>query len=228
MSTHSDRVADFQLEEWRVEPRLMRMWRGQVAVTLRPRVMEALTVFAGRPGEIVSKRDLVDEVWSSGFVADNTIVHCINELRDALGDDPTMPRFLQTIPRRGYRMLARPGEIEDDDWIGTLETARFQLVGTRWAAFLLDGENLVGRGGDSRILLPSERVSRHHARVRVDGNQVVVEDLASKNGTVIGDTRIERPTQLRDGDTIVFADLPLVLRRRTPGGVSRTVSMEPD
>ena len=149
----------FQLEEWRVEPRLGRMVRDQVVVTLRPRVMEALTFLAGRPGEVVSKRDLVDAVWSSGFVADNTIVHCINELRDALGDSATAPRFLQTIPRRGYRMLGRVSEIEDEGTSVTFEEAGFHLMGKRWAAFLIDGDNLIGRGGEARIIVPSTRVS---------------------------------------------------------------------
>ncbi len=216
----------FQLEEWRVEPRLGRMIRDQVIVTLRPRVMEVLTVLAGRSGEVVSKRDLVDEVWSSGFVADNTIVHCVNELRDALGDGAAAPRFLQTIPRRGYRMLGRVGEIEVDDAILAMEGARFQLVGKRWAAFLLDGENLIGRGGDARITLLSDRVSRHHARITIGEDRAVIEDLDSKNGTIVDEERIDAPTTLQDGGTVRFADLPLIFLRQAFHGPERTVSMD--
>lgn len=219
-----DRV--FQLEEWRVEPRLGRMVRDQVVVTLRPRVMEALTFLAGRPGEVVAKRELVDAVWSSGFVADNTIVHCINELRDALGDTVTAPRFLQTIPRRGYRMLGRVKEIEEEGTPVTFEEAGFHLLGKRWAAFLIDGDNLIGRGGEARIIVPSARVSRHHARITASGDRAVVEDLESKNGTFVDEQRVTAPTVLRDGATLRFADLPLVFLRQRRHGPERTVSME--
>ncbi len=216
----------FQLEEWRVEPRLGRMVRDQVIVTLRPRVMEALTFLAGRPGEVVSKRDLVDAVWSSGFVADNTIVHCINELRDALGDNAASPRFLQTIPRRGYRVLGRIGRIEEEDASVTFEEAGFHLLGKRWAAFLIDGDNLIGRGGEARIIVPSTRVSRHHARITASGDRAVVEDLESKNGTFVDEQRVTTPTVLRDGATLKFADLPLVFLRQRLHGPERTESME--
>ena len=216
----------FQLEEWHVEPGLGRMIRDQVVVTLRPRVMEALVLFAKNPGAVVSKRELVDTVWSSGFVAENTVVHCIKELRNALGDSAACPQYLETIPRRGYRLLAQVRPIETAPETESIERARYQLVGQRWIGFLIDGENLIGRGGEARIVAPSVRVSRHHARIVVSGQSVTIEDLESKNGTFVSNRRVVEPTPIEDGDRVRIGDVSLRFCRRAIGGFDETVSME--
>ena len=216
----------FRLEDWVVEPRLGRMTRGQVVVRLRPRVMELLVLFAERAGEVVSKREIVDRVWSSGFVADNTIVHCVNELREALGDASEAPRCLQTIPRRGYRVVARVQPLGKNEEPPRVDTARYELVAKGWSAFLVDGENLIGRGGDARIVTESARVSRHHARILVSRDGVVIEDLGSKNGTFVGERRIDAPTPLTDGDEVRIGDVSLQFRCREPNEVGGTVTLE--
>jgi len=216
----------FRLEDWMVEPRLGRMIRGQVVVRLRPRVMELLVALAGRPGEVVSKRDIVDHVWSSGFVADNTIVHCVNELRDALGDSRDAPRYVQTIPRRGYRLVCDVQPVDADAVGPDPDAALYELSAKSWFAFLVEGDNLIGRGGDSVIVIDSTRVSRHHARIVVSERGVSLEDLDSKNGTFVGDHRIDAPTPLSDGDEVRFGDQQLVFRSRVPDRGDLTVTME--
>jgi DNA-binding winged helix-turn-helix (wHTH) protein len=202
----------FRLEDWVVEPRLGRMVRGQVVVRLRPRAMELLVLFAERAGEVVSKREIVDRVWSSGFVADNTVVHCVNELREALGDTCEAPRCLQTIPRRGYRVLGTVRPLGEDEDPPRVEGARYKLLADSWQAFLVDGENLIGRGGDAQIVTDSARVSRHHARILVSRDGVVIEDLGSKNGTFVGGKQIDGPTPLTDLDEVRIGDVILVFR----------------
>jgi DNA-binding winged helix-turn-helix (wHTH) protein len=228
MTTDSLIDNGFRLDDWCVEPRLGRMIRGQVVITLRPRVMDALVVLAASSGKVVTKRELVDQVWSAGYVADNTVVHCINEIREALGETGSKSRLLQTVPRRGYRLLALVSPIGDIASVHAIDGARYQLVSDRWVAYLLDGNNLVGRGGESRILAPSVRVSRHHAEIRVNGAEVVVADLGSKNGTFVGDRRITGATSVEDGDTIKFADVSVVFCQRATGGLYRTETMDPD
>jgi len=215
-------ASGFRLEDWKVEPRLGRITRGQVVVRLRPRVMELLVALAGRPGEVVSKRDIVDHVWSSG----NTIVHCVNELRDALGDSRDAPRYVQTIPRRGYRLVCDVQPVDADAVGPDPDAALYELSAKSWFAFLVEGDNLIGRGGDSVIVIDSTRVSRHHARIVVSERGVVVEDLDSKNGTFVGDHRIDAPTPLSDGDEVRFGDLRLVFHSRGPDRGDLTVTME--
>jgi len=216
----------FLLEDWLVEPRLGRLVRGQVEARLRPRAMELLVVLADRGGDVVSKREIVDRVWSSGFVADNTIVHCVNELRETLGDAADAPRYLQTVPRRGYRVIGRVQPLEADERPPQFAGARYELLAKAWRAFLVDGDNLVGRGGEARIVIDSSRVSRHHALIAVSADGVVIEDLGSKNGTFVGERRIDAPTPLADGDEVRFGDCCRQFRSRDPRREDGTLTME--
>jgi len=188
--------------------------------------MELLVLFAERAGEVVGKREIVDRVWSSGFVADNTVVHCVNELREALGDSSDAPRCLQTIPRRGYRVLGRVVPLGENDELPPVEGARHELVSKGWSAFLVDGDNLIGRGGESRIVIDSARVSRHHAKIVVSEDGAVMKDLGSKNGTFVAGRRIDSPTPLSDGDEVRVGDVNLLFRSRIPDELDGTVTME--
>jgi len=78
-------------------------------VALRPKTFAVLEHLAQHPGELVSKRALLDSVWADVAVTDDVVRLSIRELRAALADDPTAPRFVETVPRRGYRFVATMG-----------------------------------------------------------------------------------------------------------------------
>jgi len=69
-------------------------------------MMEVLSCLAEHAGEVVPKRTLIDEVWQIEFVAENTLTRAIAVIRRALGDNASNPTYIQTIPKRGYRLLA--------------------------------------------------------------------------------------------------------------------------
>ena len=98
----------FRIGEWDVEPDsgLLRGVSG--TVRLDPRVMGVLRALSTRAGAVVSKQQLLDDVWSGASVTDDTVTVAIYELRKALGDDAKAPRYVETIPRRGYRLLEEP------------------------------------------------------------------------------------------------------------------------
>jgi pimeloyl-ACP methyl ester carboxylesterase len=77
---------------------------GPLAVT--PKALAVLAYLAARPGQLVTKRELLDEVWQGVFVADGALKVCIREIRRALDDDARAPRFIETAHRRGYRFIA--------------------------------------------------------------------------------------------------------------------------
>jgi len=104
--TISETGASFRLGDWLVEPSLNRVTRGATAVQLELKAMDVLVFLAGRAGEVVSRFELQDAVWQTEFVADNTLVKRIAQIREALGDDPRQPQFVETIPKRGYRLIA--------------------------------------------------------------------------------------------------------------------------
>ena len=97
---------DFRLGEWLVQPGLNEISLDGRSVRLEPRVMNLLTHLAARPGEVISKEELLREVWGGKFVTEDVLSTSVFELRKVLGDDARLPRFIQTVPRRGYRLIA--------------------------------------------------------------------------------------------------------------------------
>src|SRR5690606_5148073 len=80
---------------------------------LGPRPMALLMVLAGQPGKVLSREELMVAVWSGVVVSDETLSRCISDLRQALDDDPRSPRYIETLARRGYRLLERPSPLID-------------------------------------------------------------------------------------------------------------------
>jgi len=83
-----------------------RLLRGADPVELSPKALDLLFLFAARPGRLVTKDDLLQALWPGIAVTDNAITQVVSELRQALGDEPASPRFIETVPRRGYRFIA--------------------------------------------------------------------------------------------------------------------------
>src|SRR4029453_18802551 len=77
------------------------------ATRLNPKAFEVLRVLIERPGQLVLKNQLLDEVWPDTHVADGVLKVCMAEIRKALGDSATAPRFVETVHRRGYRFVAK-------------------------------------------------------------------------------------------------------------------------
>jgi DNA-binding winged helix-turn-helix (wHTH) protein len=68
--------------------------------------MAVLECLIERPGRVVSRQELIDRVWKEAFVTDTSLAEAVSFLRQALGDDPQNPRYIQTLHRRGYRFVA--------------------------------------------------------------------------------------------------------------------------
>jgi DNA-binding winged helix-turn-helix (wHTH) protein/TolB-like protein/TPR repeat protein len=98
--------AELQIGEWQVRPSLNRLARDGETASLPSRFMDLLVFMARRPGEVVSKDEIIEAVWQKEFVSDGTLTHAVAALRQTLGDDPKQPRYIETIPTRGYRLIA--------------------------------------------------------------------------------------------------------------------------
>ena len=98
---------DFFVADWRVRPALGKLERGEVSVSIEPRSMQVLSCLARHAPDLVSKQRLMREVWGDEkFVNDEVMTHAIWELRKAFGDEAKSPRYIQTISKKGYRLLA--------------------------------------------------------------------------------------------------------------------------
>jgi DNA-binding winged helix-turn-helix (wHTH) protein len=192
----------FQLGDWLVEPMLDRMSRGEQVVQLRPRAMDVLACLALQAGNLASKRQLIDSVWRTEFVSDHALTQVIAELRAALGDNARSPSYIETIPRRGYRLMASLTPIEPIEPAATGLSLPFRLEGEEGNYPLAQGTNLIGRSADAVVLIDRTEVSRCHARIVVEGTAATLEDLGSKNGTYLNGQRLRQPSELNDGDEI--------------------------
>ena len=83
------------------------LWRGSTVIKLRPKAFAVLNHLIGRPGQLVTKEELLNTVWPETFVGDAVLKVAIRQLRDALEDDAKTPEFIETAHRRGYRFIGQ-------------------------------------------------------------------------------------------------------------------------
>ena len=98
--------AGFRLGPWDVKPMLGTVSGPGGTVHLEPKVMTVLLCLAERGGDVVTHDQFVARVWRGRIVSDEVLSRCISLLRTRLGDDPREPRFIQTVPKIGYRLLS--------------------------------------------------------------------------------------------------------------------------
>lgn len=96
---------DFRLGDWLVEPGLNAVSRNGSTVHLQPKVMQVMVCLAQHAGNPASKEELLESVWPGTFVTDDVLTRAISELRRVFEDDAQDPHFIQTIPKRGYRLV---------------------------------------------------------------------------------------------------------------------------
>ncbi len=89
-----------------LDPAAARLLREGEPVALQPKAFALLCALAARPGQLVTKEMLLDEVWRHQTVGDAVVKTAMNQLRLALRDDPARPAYVETVPRRGYRFIA--------------------------------------------------------------------------------------------------------------------------
>jgi tetratricopeptide (TPR) repeat protein len=109
---NKDLFHGFRLGDLKVEP-----LKGQVSGRngprhLSPKAVEVLLRLARSPGEVVARDVLLDEVWGAGQGSPEALGRAISALRYALDDHATNPRFIQTLPKKGYRLLLEPGPLQ--------------------------------------------------------------------------------------------------------------------
>ena len=111
-------TVEFRLGNWVVSPRLNQLQRRRRLVKVTPRVMEVLCELARRAPQPASRQELMEAVWAGRYVGDESLTHAVSELRKALGDNTKHPRYVQTIPKRGYRLLEMPTAVSARDGTG--------------------------------------------------------------------------------------------------------------
>lgn len=115
----------YSVGDWSVYPAEGLLVRRGEQKHLRPKAMDLLSLLASSPGRTVSRETILGTVWADSLVEEGGLSRCVSELRATLEDDARQPRYLETIPRRGYRLIAR---------VGPLEVAEGRRDHRRWLA----------------------------------------------------------------------------------------------
>ena len=95
--------------EWLLRPDLNQIERNATLVHLEPKAFAILCLLAEHAGEAVSRQELLEHAWTGVVVSDDSLTQAVIKLRKALGDSSRNPQYIETIPKRGYRLVAPVG-----------------------------------------------------------------------------------------------------------------------
>jgi len=203
------------------DPETRELLRSGHLVHVAPKSFRLLELLLARRPKAIAKEELLELLWPGTFVAEGNLTRIVAELRGAIGDDGREPRLIRTIHGFGYAFqgsaTSRPGPTE-------AAVPVFKVIWGDREVALAEGENVLGRDPLSVVCVDVASVSRHHARIVIEGDQATLEDLGSKNGTFLRGRRLKAPAALRDGDEIRVGTVPMVVRRFAPGGTTETAS----
>ena len=102
----TDQPATYRFGPFALDVRERRLSRGEEVIPLRIKVFDTLRVLVERAGRLVTKQELLDEVWPETAVEENNLNHNISVIRKALGEKATGQQYIETVPRIGYRFRA--------------------------------------------------------------------------------------------------------------------------
>jgi adenylate cyclase len=168
MDTLSTTVSYF-VGDWLVDPRSNAIVRGEDSKRIEPKAMRVLTLLAANAGQVVTREELEDVVWANMVVGPDALTNTVIKLRRALGDDAKNSRFIETIPKTGYRLIATVREAADGETEQPLER--------RLSAVLY-----ADVAGYSR--LTGEDEERTH-RILSANLDLFAETIVDHNGTVV-------------------------------------------
>jgi len=202
----------------------LRQLRGSSGdLHLSPKAFDLLVLLVTNRQRVLSKNELQGHLWPDTFVVETNLASLVAEIREALHDDAKNPRFVRTAHRVGYAFC---GAVTDERNVPIASRSASLLC---WLLLdgrripLQSGENILGRDVDGIINLDSPSVSRRYVRIQVSGNDAIIEDLGSKNGTYLRGERVSTPVTLSDGDEVRVGSV--VLRFRQQSGPRSTMTV---
>jgi DNA-binding winged helix-turn-helix (wHTH) protein len=184
--------------------------RGREERRLGPKGFDLLLLLLDQRPNVVPRERIRERLWPGTFISESTLATLVAELRNALGEDARRPEYIRTVHGVGLAFCGTATETGSAP-PATGPTA-YRLVLKDREVRLKTGENLLGRIEDGVAWIASPTVSRRHARILVEPGRVILEDLASKNGTFVREQRISAPTVLSDGDTFRLGQVEIELR----------------
>lgn len=181
------------------------------SISVEPKAFRLLELLVDARPNALSKSKLQDALWPKTYVSERSLARLVSGLRECIGDDAGDPKFLRTVHGFGYAFC---GEISPAGRRAGTRTSDFhcRLVWGDREIALAEGESVLGRDPEAAIWIDLNSVSRRHASVLVTDGGARVEDLGSKNGTLVNGERITAARPLSNGDRIKIGAASLVFR----------------
>ena len=188
--------------------------RGET-VHVQPKAFQFLELLLENRPRAVSKSQIHEKLWPGTFVSDSTLTSLLVEVRDVIGDEARRPLYVRTVHRFGYAFCGSAREVRE---------AASSVPAGKWSCWILrgrkrialePGETVIGRDPGAGLFIDDPSVSRRHARIVVTSDTATLEDLGSKNGTYLGDRKVEAPVPLDDGARIRIGTVALTFRMFT-------------
>ncbi len=145
-------AGDFSVGSWIVRPERLSLHLPEKTVQITPKAMAVLQLLADANGRVVARNDIFDKVWPGATVTDDALTQCVVELRKAFDDSAQDPQYIETIPRKGLRLVPPVSDIVEETGSGTtwLNGKRIGLTVAALVAIVVIGSWL--------LLKPSEDV----------------------------------------------------------------------
>jgi len=140
---------DFRLDDWIVRTQRCCIERADESRRVKPKAMQVLEVLARAGGAVVSRNELFDTIWPGQAVSDDTLTNCVVELRKAFDDSAKSPQVIETIPKKGFRILTSVESFADDAAHVAASSLSGRAAG-KWALFVsvaIVASLVVGRVG---------------------------------------------------------------------------------
>jgi len=158
----------------------------------------------------LSREELYDALWPSTFVCETNLASIVNEVRRALGDDARASNYIRTVHGFGYAFCGEVVSVAGMNFVA----ATLHCEGQNYP--LYEGENLVGRAPDCRVMIMANTISRRHALITICDGLLSIRDLDSKNGTFVDGQLISRvPVIVTRHTQIAFGSIPASFNLRT-------------
>lgn len=190
-----------QFDGWIFDSGTRELLRAGRPLHLSPKAFELLGALLEARPRALAKAEIHDRLWPATHVSEATLTSVVAELRSVLDEDARNPKLIRTVHGFGYAFCGTAAEAAAASK-GKSRRATCRLILPDREVPLEEGENLLGRTREATAWIDSSRVSRRHARIVIAGEAVTIEDLGSKNGTLVRGEKIDGPVSLADGDEI--------------------------
>lgn len=184
-------------------------------VHLTRKAFDLLLLLLERRPDAVAKDEIYGRLWPDTFVAESSLQTLIHEIRQAIDEQRPRRSWIRTVHGIGYsfagEVVCRGAPVPRT----AHEPRAGWLVGESTRVALHAGENIIGHGDENVIEIEAPTISRRHARITI-GDAVSLEDLGSKNGTWLNDTRLTVPHALFDGDVVRLGSATFTFRLVRP------------